>query len=280
MSHLLRPSDEEIRMLDIILDLHIEPNKPSLGFKYNRNATFFAGELKIDRFKSQSILNEFFRLGDEIGFLKGQKHGYGNWSLVAIDAYKAERFKNNGGFNRHFKSEIDTMTLKEKCNLVLASLFQRTKNDLDMVDDKDIINDTALGRSELSSCIKKLHNDGYTGGGKGLTSLEDAGRDFWEKGGYKENETSASNGNPITIIGDNNVLNQDSFFRESPIIHDVNTTPNAKQAAPNIKSWYETPLFKYIIWPVFAGLLIWFLTTYKSDSINGNQKEQIKKTTK
>lgn len=210
MSHLLRPSDDEVRMLDIILDLYIEPNKPSIGLKQNRNATFFARELKIDKFKSQSILNEFIHLGDEIGFLKGQQHGYGDWSVVSIDAYKAERFKNNGGFNRYFKSEIDTMTLKEKCNLVLASLFKRTKNDLDIVDDKEIIEDTDLGHSELSSCIKKLHTDGYTGGGKGMTSLQDNGREFWQKGGYKETENVNTTDNLNQTIltfnwtGDNN----------------------------------------------------------------------------
>ena len=144
-----------------------------------------------------------------------------------------------------------------------------------------ILNDIGINPNKERAIENIMTSEGWIRGNKTNCFLLPAGEAFLFGLERPANQQKPSvTNNTFKISGEGNTVVQDSLFRESPIIHKVNTTPSTKQAAPNIKSWYETPLFKYIIWPVVAGLLIWFLTTYKSDSNNSTQKEGIKKTTK
>jgi len=47
-----------------------------------------------------------------------------------------------------------------------------------------------------------------------------------------------------------------------PIIHNVITSPSKNDSPIKNKSWYETAIFKYIIWPLLVGLIILALTLY------------------
>lgn len=97
-------------------------------------------------------------------------------------------------------------------------------------------------------------------------------QNFRNQGGFKahfemgENKSLSIQKN-ITITGDGNIVNQDSDLRDSPITYNHTTTFSTKKNAHKIKSWYETPLFKYLIWPILTGLLIlllgWYLTNNK-----------------
>jgi hypothetical protein len=108
MPNLLRPSDEDIRMMDLILNSYIEEKLPSSELKPNRTDSFFATLLGVDRQKAKSLMNETLELGSVLGLWVSQKSGYGDSVLVRANIELMKLFKGNGGFDEHFHTkEVD-----------------------------------------------------------------------------------------------------------------------------------------------------------------------------
>jgi hypothetical protein len=83
-------------------------------------------------------------------------------------------------------------TIEKNSNKVLVYLSKATINDRQLIDDNTLMVAAELSSDEVRSVIKKLHADGYTGGGKLMTTLSDAGREFIELGGYKRKKELSS----------------------------------------------------------------------------------------
>jgi hypothetical protein len=57
-------------------------------------------------------------------------------------------------------------------------------------------------------------------------------------------------------------LDQESDFSEKDLSHTVTTTPNIKESAANKTRWYNSTVFKYILYPIVVALLVWLITTF------------------
>jgi len=74
-------------------------------------------------------------------------------------------------------------------------------------------------------------------------------------------EEKKSKINFLTVNKNSGVILQGSESSESPINQSVTTTPSKKQSAPKKKRWYNSPLFKYFIWPLLV-LIIGYLIVH------------------
>jgi|GEM_PF-4785439 len=90
-------SKEQVEALDIVVR-YIFGNSPSAG---NANYDSFSKETGMNIDLAKFAFNEAVRLSDSIGFLRGERFGYGGWGIVSKDGYKYSVFADDGGFEYH-----------------------------------------------------------------------------------------------------------------------------------------------------------------------------------
>ena len=174
------PSAERIRLMDMVVECYIQNN--TVGDQ------LLMEKLSVSKEEAKWANNATLAMLSELGFCKAQEFGYGDYVLTSWkDKNGASSFlRNEGGFKRYFNDEIENMSFDEKCNLLLSCLASLTKTDMDLIDDHVLIDKTGLSQIEFRAGIKRLANEGLTGGGKLMTSINYQGRDFIKKGGYKD----------------------------------------------------------------------------------------------
>ncbi len=156
--------------------------------------------------------------------------------------------------------------IEENCNIVLNYLYHLSKNQ--GVSDAEISEHCHLSDEQTDDCIQKLFDDGYANGGKDFTFIENKGRVFVERGGYKDYSESSSQMVSFHITGDGTVVNQNSRLENLEQTFS-NTDPSQNANTNSQKSFWKKTLqvigdnIVKIIVGVIAAIIIWYLTLKK-----------------
>lgn len=78
--------------------------------------TLYAAMLEIPRDLAQWLINQIAEIGQDLGLLVAQKHGYGQYSIVNMDRISCLDFSSEGGFENHFQY-VEDSTGKQAINI-------------------------------------------------------------------------------------------------------------------------------------------------------------------